>query len=45
MEVMTRYQIAISNSFAAVEILHDRESINRAWENFRRIPNSKLKIV
>ena len=32
LEVGTKYQIKISNKFAALENLNDSEDINRAWE-------------
>ena len=33
MDVRKRYQIEITNRFAALENLRDDEDINRAWEN------------
>ena len=35
LEVRKQYQIEISNRFAALENLSDREDINRAWENVK----------
>ena len=35
MEVRKQYQIKLSNRFAALENLNDREDINRAWENIK----------
>jgi hypothetical protein len=35
LEVRKRYQIEISNRFAALENLSDSEYINRAWENIK----------
>jgi len=40
LEVRKQYQIEISNRFAALENLSDREDINRAWENVKE--NIKL---
>jgi hypothetical protein len=39
MEVGKQYQIELSNRFAAWENFSDREDINSAWENYKRIPN------
>ena len=33
LEIRKRYQIKISNMFAALDNISDREDINRAWEN------------
>jgi hypothetical protein len=35
LEVKKRYQIMISERFAALENLNDGEDINRAWENIK----------
>jgi uncharacterized metal-binding protein YceD (DUF177 family) len=35
LEVSKQYQIKISNRFAALKNLSDREGINRAWENIK----------
>jgi len=35
LEVRKRYQIEITNRFAALENLRDDEDINRAWENIK----------
>ena len=32
---MKKYQIEITNRFAALENLSDDEAINRAWENIK----------
>ena len=34
-EVRKKYQIEITNRFAALENLNDNEDINRAWENIK----------
>jgi hypothetical protein len=36
LEVRKQYQIEISNWFAALENLSDRDYINRAWENIKQ---------
>ena len=36
LEVSKQYQIKISNRFAALENLNDREYINRVWENMKK---------
>jgi len=36
LEVGTKYQIKISEWFAALENLNDSEDINRAWENIKQ---------
>ena len=41
LDVRKRYQIGITNSFAALENLNDNEDINRAWENIKE--NIKTK--
>jgi hypothetical protein len=45
-EAKKRYQIKISNSFAALENLNDNEDINRAFgnikENIRTLANDSL---
>jgi hypothetical protein len=33
LQVIKKYQIEISNRFAALETLNDSEDINKAWEN------------
>ena len=43
LEVKKRYQIEITNTFAAFENLDADEDVNRAWENIRRIPKPQLK--
>jgi len=35
LEFRKQYQIEISNSFAALDNLSDREDTNRAWENIK----------
>ena len=35
LEVRKRYQIKISNTFAALGNLNDSKAVNRAWENIR----------
>jgi hypothetical protein len=35
LEVRKRYQIEITNKFAALENLSDDKDINRAWENIK----------
>jgi len=35
LQVRKRYQIEISNKFAALDNLNDSEDINRAWENIK----------
>ena len=35
----------ITNKFAALENLSDKEDINRAWENIKKISKSQLKKV
>jgi len=35
LQVRKQYQIEITNSFAALEILSDGKDINRAWENIK----------
>jgi len=35
LEFRKQYQIKISKMFAALENLHDREDINRAWKNIK----------
>jgi len=35
LEVRKRYQIEITNRFAALENLGDAKDINRAWENIK----------
>jgi len=35
MWIIKKYQFEITNSFAALENLFDREKINRAWENIK----------
>jgi hypothetical protein len=34
-EFKEKYQIEITNRFAALEILNDDEDINRAWDNIK----------
>ena len=38
-----KYQIEISNRFAALENLRDSEDINRAWENIKSNIKSSAK--
>jgi hypothetical protein len=33
LEIRKEYQIKISNRFSGLMNLHDREDINRSWEN------------
>ena len=35
MKVWKQFQIVLSHRFAALENLHDREEINRAWSNIK----------
>jgi len=35
LEVRKQYQIEITNRFASLENISDREDINRAWENIK----------
>jgi len=35
LEATKKYQIKISNRFAALENLNDNDDINRAWENIK----------
>ena len=37
MEVKKKYQIEITNRFAALENLNVGEDVNRAWENIKKI--------
>ena len=43
LEVGMKYQIKISNKFAALENLNDSEDINRAWENIKENMKSSAK--
>jgi hypothetical protein len=43
MEVTEKYQIKISNRFAALNNLIDREDINRTWEKLKSKAKSRLK--
>jgi hypothetical protein len=40
-----QYRIKISNRFAALEKLNDREGINRAWIILKRMSKCQLKRV
>jgi len=35
LEIRKQYPVEISNTFAALENISDREDINRAWENIK----------
>ena len=43
LEVRKRYQIEITNRFAALENLRDDEDINRAWKNIKENIKSSAK--
>jgi hypothetical protein len=43
LEVKDKYQIEITNRFAALEDLDGDEDINRAWENIKENINPQLK--
>jgi hypothetical protein len=45
LEVRKRYQIEISDRFAALYVLYDSEEINRAWEALKRISKPQLNRV
>jgi hypothetical protein len=42
LETRKEYQIEITNKFAALENLNEREDIQRAWENIKE-KNTQLK--
>jgi hypothetical protein len=42
-EVKEKYQIEISNRFAALENLNVDEDVNRAWETLKRMSKPQLK--
>ena len=43
LEVKEKYQIEITNRFAALENLNVDEDVNRVWENIKRISKPQLK--
>jgi len=45
LEVRKQYQNKISNRYAALENLNERENIKRAWETKKRISKPQLKRV
>jgi hypothetical protein len=45
LKVRKQYQIKISNRFAALENLNDRENINRAWENMKENIKTSAKVT
>ena len=45
LEVRKKYQIEITNRFAALENLSDDEDINRAWENIKENIKTSAKEI
>jgi hypothetical protein len=44
-EVKEKYQVEISNRFAALESLDESFYINNAWESIRKTPRPQPKII